>query len=189
MAMSSDLRIVSMAVKTPAPERAGARKKLAKAGKALSDGSFPIPNVAYLKKALKAVGRAAPGKRPALAALIRKRARALGATNVVKGTWADNTQSATAMSNALRAQLLELGYSPAEATVEVQLTQDAFDRARAVELAGGSGTACPLASNPIHARVMAAMKKRGVNPTAAHKMADNAVRMSQKKKKAAPAGK
>jgi hypothetical protein len=94
-----------VAVKTPAPERAAGRRKLAKAGNALPDGSFPIPNVAYLKKAIRAVGRAGPGKRPALGALIRKRARALGAWNVVKGSWADNTQGAAAMSNALKAAL------------------------------------------------------------------------------------
>jgi len=77
-------------MKTPAPQRAAGRKKLAKANDALPDGSFPIPDVAYLKKAIRAVGRAPASKRPALKALIRKRAKALGAMNEpgVKGTWA-----------------------------------------------------------------------------------------------------
>lgn len=94
-----------MAVKTPAPQRAAGRRKLAAKGQALPDDSFPIPNVSYLHKAIQAVGRAAPGKRPALGRLIRKRARQLGAWSAVKGSWADNTQSAKAMSSALRATL------------------------------------------------------------------------------------
>lgn len=78
-----------MAVKTPAPQRAAGRRKLAAQGAALPDGSFPIPDVPYLKKAIKAVGRAPASKRPALKALIRKRASELKATNApgVKGTW------------------------------------------------------------------------------------------------------
>jgi hypothetical protein len=81
-------------VKTPAPQRAASRKKLAAKGQALpaEDGkppSFPIPNLDYLKKAIRSVGRAPASKRPALKALIRKRAKALNATNApgVKGTW------------------------------------------------------------------------------------------------------
>lgn len=111
-----------MAVATPAPERAAGRRRLAKQSKALPDGSFPIPNVSYLKKAIRAVGRASAGKRPAIARLIRKRARQLGAWNVVKGSWADNTQSAKAMAHALNGQLIELGFSPELAKAETQAT-------------------------------------------------------------------
>lgn len=77
-------------MKTPAPERAAGRKKLAAKGQALPGGSDPIPDVAYLKKAIRSVGRLDPAKRPALKALIRKRAGELGALNApgVKGTWA-----------------------------------------------------------------------------------------------------
>ncbi len=77
-------------MKTPAPQRAAGRKALAAKGQALADGSEPVPDVAYLKKAIRSVGRLDPSKRPALAALIRKRARELKATNApgVKGTWA-----------------------------------------------------------------------------------------------------
>jgi len=91
-----------LVVATPPALRAAGRRKSAKAGDALPDGSFPIPNVSYLHKALKAVGRAGPGKRPAVAALIRKRARQLGRWNVVKGSWADNTQGAKAMAQAMK---------------------------------------------------------------------------------------
>jgi hypothetical protein len=77
-------------VKTPAPETASGRRKLATKGQALKDGSEPIPDLPYLKKAIRSVGRLDPSKRPALAALIRKRAKELKATNApgVKGTWA-----------------------------------------------------------------------------------------------------
>lgn len=88
-------RIVDMAVKTPPAERAAGRRKLAAKGQALpaapgGEPSFPIPDLNYLKRAIRSVGRAPASKRPALAALIRKRARQLKATNApgVKGTWA-----------------------------------------------------------------------------------------------------
>lgn len=125
-----------MAVQTPAPERAAGRRSLAKAKKALPDGSFPIPNVSYLKKAIRAVGRAAPGKRPALARLIRKRAHQLGQAGmaVLKGSWADSSQSATSMANALRAQLIECGYSPEQAALELTQTMPLL----VIDLAGYS---------------------------------------------------
>jgi hypothetical protein len=71
-------------------QRAASRKKLAAKGQALADGSEPIPNLDYLKRAIRSVGRLDPAKRPALKAMIRKRARELGALNApgVKGTWA-----------------------------------------------------------------------------------------------------
>lgn len=72
-----------MATKTPPYERAAARRKLAKKGHALPDGSFPIPNVAYLRKAKK---RAHQGKNPAAAkAHIAKRAKALGRPDLIPG--------------------------------------------------------------------------------------------------------
>lgn len=126
-----------MAVQTPAPERAAGRRKLAKAKKALPDGSFPIPDVSYLGKAIRAVGRAAPGKRPALARLIRKRAHQLGAAGMakLKGSWADNTQSKKDMANALHRELLLCGYTHDQATLELSLTLPGLF-ADVVELAG-----------------------------------------------------
>lgn len=113
-----------MAVKTPAPQRAAGRKRLAKQGSALPDGSFPIPNTVYLGKAIQAVGRASAGKRPALARLIRKRARQLGPAGMarLKGSWADNKQTTKAMANALYGQLIELGFAPELAKSETQAT-------------------------------------------------------------------
>jgi hypothetical protein len=114
----------AMAVKTPAPQRAAGRKKLAKEHKALPDGSFPIPNTDYLHKAIQAVGRAAPGKRPALAKLIRKRAKQLGSAGmaVLQGSWADSKQSPKEMANSLYKQLLECKYTPEQAALELKLT-------------------------------------------------------------------
>ena len=77
-------------MKTPMVQRAASRKKLAAKGQALAGGTAPIPNIAYLKKAIRAKGRVDPSRWPALKALIRKRAKELGALNApgVKGTWA-----------------------------------------------------------------------------------------------------
>jgi hypothetical protein len=95
-------------VKTPAPERAAGRRKLAAADQALPDGTDPIPNLAYLKKAIRSIGRVAPGKRAAVKALIIKRARQLGALNApgVKGTWAFQGSNTTeAITLAMPAKL------------------------------------------------------------------------------------
>jgi len=77
-------------MKTPMVQRAASRKMLAAKGQALPGGQDPIPNLDYLKRAIRSVGRLDPSKRPALKALIRKRARELGALKAkgVAGTWA-----------------------------------------------------------------------------------------------------
>lgn len=63
------------------------RKDLAKQGKALPDGSFPIENVQDLANAIRAVGRAGEGKRAQVIAHIKKRAAALGASNKLPDKW------------------------------------------------------------------------------------------------------
>lgn len=61
------------------------REKLAHEGKAMSDGSFPIENVTDLKAAIKAHGRS---KNPAaVKAHIKKRAKALGKTDLIPKNW------------------------------------------------------------------------------------------------------
>jgi hypothetical protein len=61
------------------------RKSMADKGEALPDGSFPIASVSDLKNAIKAFGRA---KDPAKAkAHIKKRAKDLGATDLIPATW------------------------------------------------------------------------------------------------------
>jgi hypothetical protein len=76
---------------TPQHETAEGRKKLGAQGKALpskSDGAprYPIPNVEYLKKAIKAVGRG-KGDHSVIRRYIMRRARALGATNLIPDNW------------------------------------------------------------------------------------------------------
>lgn len=73
----------------PEEERAdlstSGRKAMAKSGTAMPDGSFPIPNVAYLKRAIQAFGRAK--NKPAVKAWIKRRAAALGATKLIPESW------------------------------------------------------------------------------------------------------
>lgn len=61
------------------------REKLAKSGAAMKDGSFPIESKKDLKNAVKAIGRA---KNPDAAKVhIKKRAKALGATDLLPEDW------------------------------------------------------------------------------------------------------
>lgn len=57
------------------------RETLTKKGHALPDGSYPIENVADLKRAIKAYGRAK--NQSAAAKHIAKRAKALGASDLI----------------------------------------------------------------------------------------------------------
>ena len=68
------------------------RKTMADKGEAMSDGSYPIPNVKYLKKAIRAVGR---GKAPhdSIRRHIIKRAKALGASNLIPASWSQNGEA------------------------------------------------------------------------------------------------
>lgn len=61
------------------------RKKLAEEGNALPDGSFPIANVDDLKNAIQAIGRASDPE--AAKAHIKKRARELGAEELIPEDW------------------------------------------------------------------------------------------------------
>ncbi len=63
------------------------RDKHAAAGVAMADKSFPIPNVEFLKKAIRAFGRAEESRKPAVKAHIKRRARALGAEKLIPDGW------------------------------------------------------------------------------------------------------
>ena len=63
------------------------RKKYAKRGFALPDGSYPIPDVSHLKKAIQAYGRANPEDRGKVRRHIMKRARGLGRTDLIPEKW------------------------------------------------------------------------------------------------------
>lgn len=65
------------------------RRRLAAKRQAMPDGGFPIRNVADLKNAIQAFGRAK--NKPAVKAWIKKRARELGATNLLPDNWRSDT--------------------------------------------------------------------------------------------------
>jgi len=69
------------------------RKRLAKEGKALPDGSFPIRNAVDLKNAIQAYGRAKIGKRGAVKKHIIRRAKALNRERVIPEKWLARTAS------------------------------------------------------------------------------------------------
>lgn len=64
------------------------RKKLAAKNQAMSDGGFPIRNVSDLRNAIQAFGRAK--NKPAVKVWIKKRARELGAVNLLPDDWRDD---------------------------------------------------------------------------------------------------
>jgi hypothetical protein len=63
------------------------RERLAKQGKAMPDGSYPIRNVADLKNAIRAYGRASEADRAKVRRHIIKRARALGKSELIPDNW------------------------------------------------------------------------------------------------------
>lgn len=69
------------------------RKELAKKGAAMPDGSYPIVTIADLKNAIQAYGRAT--NKAAVKAHIIKRAKALGATDLLPADWTGSTKQAT----------------------------------------------------------------------------------------------
>lgn len=102
------------------------RKSLAKKGFALPDGSFPIRNVSDLRNAIQSFGRAQ--NKEQVARHIRKRARALGATNILpkEGALADMLKMETNMADFTQEQvdnLVEAAVSKAKAEFEEQISE------------------------------------------------------------------
>src|SRR5207342_2919463 len=64
------------------------RKELAKKGHAMPNGGYPITTVGDLKNAIRAYGRAASGEKAAVRRHIKKRARALGKSDLIPESWA-----------------------------------------------------------------------------------------------------
>lgn len=62
------------------------RRNLAKQGKAMPDGSFPIRNVSDLHNAIRAVGRG-NASHDAIRRFIIRRAIALGAREAIPSSW------------------------------------------------------------------------------------------------------
>lgn len=69
--------------KHPKGESPEARRKGAEKGTAMPDGSYPVPDLAHLNKAIQAWGRCPPEKRASLKRFLLKRAKALGASDEV----------------------------------------------------------------------------------------------------------
>jgi hypothetical protein len=63
------------------------RQKLAKEGKALPDGSYPITNLDSLKDSIQAYGRSKPGKRAAVRRHIMKMARKFDRPDLIPENW------------------------------------------------------------------------------------------------------
>lgn len=83
------------AVATPAPESAAGRRSLASQGRALPDGTFPVPDAAYWDKARQAIGRVKdPAKRAQVARLLRKTAPQVGRTQALQDSWAGGSDQA-----------------------------------------------------------------------------------------------
>lgn len=96
VAMGAGVNTRTLEAKSTAVEKrtftAEEREKLAREGKALPDGSFPIVNVEDLKNAIQAIGRA---KDPAAAKRhIKKRARALGHEDLIPDEWSSGKKFA-----------------------------------------------------------------------------------------------
>jgi hypothetical protein len=149
-------------MKTPVAERQASRKKLTRQGHALKDGSYPIPNVSYLKKAIKAKGRTKPEKWPALKKLIRKEGKRLGAMNIVNKSWA-GTGAKVGLAG---------GYSTASSTDGPRVTK------------GTGGHAMPSAGemDRVYKRAYAAAKSKGNDDATCTRMAMAACRKYAKNK-------
>lgn len=98
------------------------RKKAASSGAARSDGSFPIKTVADLKNAIKAYGRAKD--KAAAKAHIIKRAKALGATNLLPDGWLNEKAEAVKCDPCDREFLSERAMSQHQAAVHGEVERD-----------------------------------------------------------------
>lgn len=63
------------------------RRRLAAAGEAMPDGSYPTPDADALQRAIEAYGRAPEAERPELRRYLVRRAVALGRTDLIPDTW------------------------------------------------------------------------------------------------------
>jgi len=74
------------------------RRRLAREGKALPDGSFPIRNISDLRNAIRAYGRATAGKRGQVKKHIMRRARALDRPDLIPPKWSTRYKGEAAVA-------------------------------------------------------------------------------------------
>ena len=85
------------------------REKAAEKGEALPDGSFPVRNVADLKNAVRAYGRAKDSDQAKVRKHIMKRARVLGREDLIPAKWSTAKSDAlTASVEQMRSRISEL---------------------------------------------------------------------------------
>jgi hypothetical protein len=101
------------------------RKKLAYEGAAMPNGAFPIRNVEDLKNAVQAYGRAAKEDRAAVRKHIIKRARRLGASDLVPDEWktAASMEAADKVAS-MRAAIIASGEAVVAAAPKVEKISD-----------------------------------------------------------------
>lgn len=117
---------------------AEARERLAKEGKALPDGSYPIRNVEDLKNAIRAYGRSRPGDRAKVRRHIMKRARQLKQGDLIPEEW-----KSASMIDADATDLRSRVASVEAELVFADMSQEARERLAA------EGKALPDGSYPI----------------------------------------
>lgn len=86
------------------------REVLADEGKAMPDGSFPIPDKDALRRAIMSIGRTGSGRRAAVRRHIIRRARALGALDMVPNAWKIGGGGMTVEKSFLRKAAEALGF-------------------------------------------------------------------------------
>jgi hypothetical protein len=87
------------------------RKQLESAGEAMPGGRYPIPNVDFLKRAVRSIGRTPPGKRAAVVSWIKKRASALGQPKLAANL-SNAADYALNLANQKDADAIELAGAP-----------------------------------------------------------------------------
>jgi hypothetical protein len=86
------------------------RMKMAKEGKALPDGSYPISNIDSLKDSIQAYGRGKKSKRAQIRRHIMKRARQLGRPDLIPDKWKSNASfEIDETLEEMRARIAEFG--------------------------------------------------------------------------------
>jgi hypothetical protein len=110
------------------------RERLAKEGKALADGSYPIRNALDLKNAIQAYGRAKPGSRGKVKRHIMKRAIGLGREELIPENWKGAASNLDEIVLSMKSRAEEFGNrlgaefsSTSEAVFAEKVTKDIAD--------------------------------------------------------------